>query len=53
MSAQKGQQFKMRFFDEADHEEIKQKAKKDDRSVNYIINQAIKEFLSKNKSANA
>ncbi|WP_337080754.1 hypothetical protein [Acinetobacter pittii] len=53
MSTQRGQQFKMRFFDETDHEELKQKAKKDDRSVNYMINQAIKEFLNKHKSANA
>lgn len=46
MSAnQKGQQYKLRFLDDKDHKELKEVAKKEDRSLNYLINQAIKKFL--------
>lgn len=44
---QKGQQYKMRFLDNEDHEKLKLKGKNEDRSINWLINQAIKEFLSK------
>lgn len=47
MENQKGQQYKMRFLDNEDHEKLKQKGKKEDRSINYLINQAIKEYLNK------
>jgi predicted HicB family RNase H-like nuclease len=42
---QKGQQYKMRFLDNEDHEKLKLKGKKEDRSINWLINQAIKKFL--------
>ena len=35
----------MRFLDDADHLKLKEVAKKEDRSLNYLINQAIKKFL--------
>ena len=44
---QRGQQYKMRFLDNKDHEKLKAKGEKEDRSLNYLINQAIKEFLNK------
>ena len=44
---QKGQQYKMRFLDNEDHEKLKLKGKEEDRSINWLINQAIKEFLNK------
>ena len=44
---QKEQQYKMRFLDNEDHEKLKLKGKNEDRSINWLINQAIKEFLSK------
>ena len=44
---QKGQQYKMRFLDDEDHEKLKQKSLTDERSLNWLINQAIKEFLKK------
>ena len=47
MKEQKNQQYKMRFLDNEDHEKLKAKGEKEDRSLNYLINQAIKEFLSK------
>ncbi|MEK5787666.1 hypothetical protein V3528_07665 [Acinetobacter johnsonii] len=47
MKEQKGQQYKMRFLDNKDHEKLKAKGEKEDRSLNYLINQAIKEFLNK------
>lgn len=43
---QKGQQYKMRFLDNEDHEKLKLKGKKEDRSINWLINQAIKKFLN-------
>ncbi len=42
---QRGQQYKLRFLDDADHLKLKEVAKKEDRSLNYLINQAIKKFL--------
>jgi predicted HicB family RNase H-like nuclease len=50
---QKGQQYKLRFLDNKDHEALKQKGHEEDRSLNYLINQAIKEFLSKQQGAKA
>lgn len=47
MSRQKYQQYKMRFLDNKDHERLKLKGEQEDRSINYLINQAIKEFLNK------
>jgi len=44
---QKNQQYKMRFLDNEDHEKLKLKGKEEDRSINWLINQAIKEFLNK------
>jgi|GEM_PF-1306184 len=44
---QKGHQYKMRFLDNEDHEKLKLKGKEEDRSINWLINQAIKEFLNK------
>lgn len=35
-------------IDEDDKKTIEQLAKKDDRSISYIVNQAIKEFIKKN-----
>lgn len=43
---QKNQQYKMRFLDNEDHEKLKLKGKKEDRSINWLINQAIKKFLN-------
>lgn len=34
-------------IDENDKKTIEQFAKKDDRSINYVVNQAIKEFIKK------
>lgn len=34
-------------IDENDKKTIEQFAKKDDRSINYVVNQAIKEFIQK------
>ena len=45
MEKQKGQQYKLRFLDDVDHLKLKEVAKKEDRSLNYLINQAIKKFL--------
>lgn len=47
MREQKGQQLKIRFFNNADHEKLKEIAEKEDRSLTYLVNQAIKEFLNK------
>ena len=44
---QRGPQYKLRFLDDEDHQKLKEVAKKDDRSINYLINKAIKEFLNK------
>ena len=41
MEKQRGQQYKMRFLDDKDHEKLKQHGRKNDRSINYLINQAI------------
>lgn len=35
-------------IDENDKKVIEQLAKKDDRSISYIVNQAIKEFIKEN-----
>ena len=52
ITQQRGQQYKLRFLDDADHLKLKEVAKKEDRSLNYLINQAIKKFL-KEESAKA
>lgn len=53
MKRQKGQQLKIRFFDDVDHEKLKELAKTQDRSLTYLVNQAIKEFLRQQESAKA
>ena len=53
MKQQKGQQLKIRFFNDADHEKLKEIAEKQDRSLTYLVNQAIKEFLKQQESAKA
>ena len=35
-------------IDESDKKTVERLAKKDDRSINYIVNQAIKEYIKKN-----
>ena len=50
---QNGHQYKLRFFNDDDLKALKQKAKDEDRSLNYLINKAIKEFLSKPHGAKA
>ncbi|MFV5377592.1 hypothetical protein [Acinetobacter calcoaceticus] len=50
---QKGQQYKLRFIDAKDHEALKQRGKEQDRSLNYLINQAIKQFLQRKENAKA
>lgn len=47
MRVQKGHQYKLRFLDDAYLDALKQKGKEEDRSLNYLINQAIKEFIAK------
>lgn len=47
MRVQKGHQYKLRFLDDAYLDASKQKGKEEDRSLNYLINQAIKEFIAK------
>ena len=42
---QKGQQYKIRFISNTDHEKLKQIGKDESRSINYLINYAIKQFL--------
>lgn len=39
-------------IDENDKKIIEQLAKKDDRSISYVVNQAIKEFIRKNAPEN-
>ena len=39
-------------IDENDKKVIEQLAKKDDRSISYIVNQAIKEFIKENTPDN-
>lgn len=46
MEKQRGQQYKMRFLDDEDHEKLKLKSQNEDRSINWLINQAIKKFLN-------
>lgn len=53
MKQQKGQQLKIRFFNDADHEKLKEIAERQDRSLTYLVNQAIKEFLKQQESAKA
>lgn len=53
MKPQRGQQYKLRILDNLDHEKLKKVAEDEDRSLNYLINQAIKQFLSTKKSAKA
>ncbi|MDV2454064.1 ribbon-helix-helix domain-containing protein [Acinetobacter towneri] len=53
MKEQKGQQLKIRFFDNADHEKLREIAEKEDRSLTYLVNQAIKQFLKQQESAKA
>ena len=47
MKTQKGQQYKLRFLDDEDHQKLKEVAKKDHLPMNWLINQAFKEFLNK------
>ncbi|WP_228257660.1 ribbon-helix-helix domain-containing protein [Acinetobacter bouvetii] len=53
MKEQRGQQLKIRFFDDTDHEKLKEIAEMEDRSLNYLVNQAIKQFLKNKESAKA
>ncbi|HBM8157620.1 MULTISPECIES: hypothetical protein [Acinetobacter calcoaceticus/baumannii complex] len=50
---QRGQQYKLRFLDDKDHEALKQRGREEDRSLNYLINQAIKQYLQSKESAKA
>ena len=50
---QRGQQYKLRFLDDKDHEALKQRGREEDRSLNYLINQAIKQYLQRKESAKA
>lgn len=50
---QRGQQYKLRFLDDADHLKLKEVAKKEDRSMNYLINKAVEQFLKQHESAKA
>lgn len=53
MEKQRGQQLKIRFFDDVDHKKLKEIAEIEDRSLTYLVNQAIKEFLKNQESAKA
>lgn len=53
MRQQRGQQLKIRFFDNQDHEKLKKIAEQEDRSLTYLVNQAIKQFISNQESAKA
>ncbi|EPG6121707.1 MULTISPECIES: ribbon-helix-helix domain-containing protein [Acinetobacter calcoaceticus/baumannii complex] len=53
MAKQNQQQLKIRFFDDADHLKLKEIAEKEDRSLTYVVNQAIKQFLQSKESAKA
>ncbi len=53
MEKQRGQQLKIRFFDDVDHEKLKEIAEMEDRSLTYLVNQAIKQFLKNQESAKA
>ncbi|WP_180644832.1 hypothetical protein [Acinetobacter bereziniae] len=46
MEKQKGQQYKLRFLDDKDHQKLKEIAKADHLPMNWLINQAIKQFLN-------
>lgn len=51
MAKQNQQQLKIRFFDDFDHLKLKEIAEKEDRSLTYIVNQAIKQFLKTKQGA--
>ena len=53
MEKQRGQQYKLRFLDDEDHQKLKEVAKKDHLPMNWLINQAIKQFLKQQESAKA
>ena len=53
MEKQRGQQYKLRFLDDEDHQKLKEVAKKDHLPINWLINQAIKQFLKQQESAKA
>lgn len=53
MAKQNQQQLKIRFFDDFDHLKLKEIAEKEDRSLTYIVNQAIKQFLKTKESVKA
>ena len=53
MEKQRGQQYKLRFLDDEDHQKLKEAAKKDHLPMNWLINQAIKQFLKQQESAKA
>ncbi|WP_151956113.1 CopG family ribbon-helix-helix protein [Acinetobacter guillouiae] len=46
MKHQQNKQYKLRFLDDENHEKLKLKAEKEERSINWLINQAIKQFLN-------
>ncbi|WP_171119365.1 hypothetical protein [Acinetobacter baumannii] len=50
---QRGQQYKLRFLDDKDHEALKKRGREEDRSLNYLINQAIKQYLQNKENAKA
>lgn len=51
MEKQRGQQYKLRFLDEEDHQKLKVVAKEDHLPMNWLINQAIKKFLKERAKA--
>ncbi|MEQ1277404.1 hypothetical protein [Acinetobacter soli] len=51
MQKQRGQQYKLRFLDDSDHQKLKDIAKKDHLPMNWLINQAIKNFLKESAKA--
>lgn len=51
MEKQIGQQYKLRFLDDVDHTKLKEIAKRDHLTMNWLINQAIKQFLQTKERA--
>lgn len=51
MEKQRGQQYKLRFLDDEDHQKLKEVAKEDHLPMNWLINQAIKKFLKERAKA--
>lgn len=48
---QKGRQYKLRFIDDEDHQKLKDLAEEDSRSINFLINKAIKNLLKESAKA--